>query len=93
MVDEVAIMKYFSEYVSQRAKELDISLWYVAYYSEISETAFNKYMKGVRLARPTTLIMTAELFEYTVNELLGYPRVHVPRKIINLILGLTQNVC
>ena len=25
MVDEVAIGKYFSEYVSQRAKELDIA--------------------------------------------------------------------
>lgn len=80
MVDEVAMGKYFSEYVSQRAKELDISLWYVAYYSETSETAFNKYMKGVRLARPTTLIMIAELFECTVNELLGYPRVRIPRK-------------
>ena len=80
MVDEVAMMKHFSEYVNQRAKELDVSLWYVAYYSETSETAFNRYMKGVRLARPTTLIMTAELFECTVNELLGYPRVHVPRK-------------
>ena len=80
MVDEVAMMKHFSEYVNQHAKELDVSLWYVAYYSETSETAFNKYMKGVRLARPTTLIMIAELFECTVNELLGYPRVLVPRK-------------
>ena len=93
MVDEVAMMKHFSEYVNQRAKELDVSLWYVAYYSETSETAFNKYMKGVRLARPTTLIMIAELFECTVNELLGYPRVHITRKIINLILGLIQNMC
>lgn len=80
MVDEVAMMKHFSEYVNQRAKELEISLWYVAYYSETSETAFNKYMKCARLARPTTLIMVAELFECTVNELLGYPRVHIPRK-------------
>ena len=33
MVDEVAMGKYFSEYVIQRAKELDVSLWYVSYYS------------------------------------------------------------
>lgn len=78
MINEKEVSKYFSEQVIRRADEMQIPLWYVAYYSECNDYTFRNYMKGVRLPRITTLIMVAELFECSVNELLDYEPYDVP---------------
>lgn len=78
MINEQEIMKYFSDYATRCMNELDLRPWYVAYYSETDEGTFRKYMKCIRLPRITTLIMTSELFNCSVNELLGYERVPLP---------------
>ena len=93
MVNEKEVMKYFSSYAVQRMDELDLKPWYVAYYSETSEPTFRNYLKSIRLPRPSTLIMSSELFGCTVNELLGYKRVSVPRRIRTFDSGLdTRNL-
>lgn len=93
MINEREVMEYFSSYAAKRMEELDLRPWYVAYYSETSETTFRNYMKCVRLPRPSVLIMMAELFGCTVNELLGYEKVSVPRKIRPFDSGLdTRNL-
>ena len=69
--------KYFSEYVTYAMEERDIRPWYVAYYSEMQDSAFRKCLKAARLPNITSLIMMAELFECTVNDLLGYEHVHI----------------
>lgn len=72
MIDEIRIRKYFVDYITKCMTEKDLRPWYVAYYSEIYESTMRDYMKGIRLPRPITLIMMAELLECSVNELLGY---------------------
>ena len=72
MVNELAIRRHFSDYMLRRMTETEIRPWYVAYYSGICENTLRQYLKGLRLPPPTTLILIAELFECSVNELLGY---------------------
>lgn len=72
MIDELIIRKHFSDYMIRRMTELEIRPWYVAYYSETCENTFRQYLKGLRLPPPITLILMAELFDCSVNDLLGY---------------------
>lgn len=64
--------KHFAEYVAHCLAEREIHPWYMAYYCESSDSTFRKYMKGAGLPSPIKLIMLAELFECSVNDLLGY---------------------
>jgi transcriptional regulator with XRE-family HTH domain len=70
--------KCFRDKVDQYCEERNISLDYVAYYSETSYGTFKDYINGLRLPRLTTLIMVAELLGCTVNELLGFPPIDLP---------------
>jgi hypothetical protein len=72
--------KYFSDYVSRMMDERDIRPWYVAYYSETYDGVLRSCLKMARLPGPITLIMMAELFECTVNDLLGYDYVEVEKR-------------
>ena len=77
MISEHEVIRHFVDYTLQQTTTREIPLWYVGYYSEISDPTFRKYMKGIRLPAPVKLIMIAELFECTVNELLGFEPVDV----------------
>ena len=72
MINEEVIKEHFIEYVTRAMTERDIRPWYVAYYSEICDGTFRDYMRGLKLPRPTALIRMADLFECSINELLGY---------------------
>lgn len=72
MFKENEVKTHFIRYVTKHMNEKEIRPWYVAYYSEISDSTFRKYIKGIQLPKPVTLIFIAELFECTVNDLLGY---------------------
>ena len=64
--------KHFADYVSRALIDRELPPWYVAYYCELSDATFRKYMKCTGLPSPIKLIMVAELFECSVNDLLGY---------------------
>lgn len=66
------IRTHFVEYVKCCMAEMDIRMWYVAYYSEICEATLRKYLKDAKLPSPTVLIKMADLFECSVNDILGY---------------------
>lgn len=72
MVNEEIIKEHFAEYVTRAMTEMDIRPRYVAYYSEICDGTFRDYMRGLKLPRPIALIRMADLFECSINELLGY---------------------
>lgn len=78
MINEKEIKNHFIEYITRRREEMEIPSWYVGYYGEVCDGTFREYMKGVRLPRPTALVMIGELFECTVNDLLGYKYARVP---------------
>lgn len=80
MVNETEIKNHFNEYVTRCMTEMEIRPWYVAYYSEICDGTFRDYMRGVRLPRPTALIRMADLFECSINELLGYGYFDSPNR-------------
>ena len=88
MVNENEIKRYFTEYVTRAMTEMDIRPWYVAYYSEICDGTFRDYMRGVRLPRPTALIRMSDLFECSINELLGYGYFDSPNRGHFFDLGL-----
>lgn len=77
MVSAYVYRRYFADYVAKCMKEREIHPWYVAYYSEMCDTTFRSCLKAAKLPKITSLIMIAELFECTVNELLGYEYVAV----------------
>lgn len=72
MILERDVKKVLSEQLTSRINQSDFKPWYIGYYSEISETTFRSYLKAHRLPNPITLIMIAELFKCSVNDLLGY---------------------
>lgn len=88
MVNEEQVKNNFIEYANKKIKELDIPSWYVGYYSEVCDGTYREYMKGARLPRPAALIMMAELFECTVNDLLGYRHTPVPMRKSKFSPGL-----
>lgn len=71
------IREYFAERLKQGADEHDLRLWYVAYYADTSEAFLRSCLKLKKLPRLDSLILIAELFQCTVNELLGYKFVDV----------------
>lgn len=78
MINETRIKNYFTKRLVEYMNKKNLRPWYVAYYSEISETTFRKHLKGITLPKSTTLILMAELFECSVNDLLGYKRIVLP---------------
>lgn len=71
------IREYFAERLKQGADEHDLRLWYVAYYADTSEAFLRSCLKLKKLPRLDSLILIAELFQCTVNELLGFKLVDV----------------
>lgn len=71
------IRKYFAERLKQGIEEHDLRLWYVAYYADTSEAFLRSCLKLKKLPRLDSLILIAELFHCTVNELLGFELVDV----------------
>lgn len=80
MVNENNVKQHFIEYVSRAMIDMDIRPWYVAYYSEICDSTFRVYMRGDRLPRVTALIRMSDLFECSINELLGYGYFESPNQ-------------
>lgn len=80
---EYKYRKHFADYATCAMEDRGIRPWYVAYYSEMQDSAFRSCLKGARLPNPISLIMIAELFECSVNDLLGCKSVDVePRNHI-----------
>ena len=77
---EYRARQHFVEYAKQIMNDRGIRPWYAAYYVEVNDTTFGQAMKGQRFLGPIKLIMIAELFECTVNEMLGYESVDVPTR-------------
>lgn len=71
------IRECFAERLRKGADEHDLRLWYVAYYADTSEAFLRSCLKLKKLPRLDSLILIAELFQCTVNELLGYKIVDV----------------
>lgn len=71
------IREHFSKYVTREMTEREVRPWYVAYYGETSEPFLRSCIKMKKLPRIDSLIMIAELFECTVNDLLGFDPVNV----------------
>ena len=63
---------YLSEELGTRMKSLGLKKWYVAYYCEIVESNLAECIRGERLPNPWQLILMSEVFDCTVNDLLGY---------------------
>ena len=63
---------YLSEELNTRMKSLGLKKWYVAYYCEIGESNLAECIRGERLPNPWQLILMAEVFGCTVNDLLGH---------------------
>lgn len=71
------IREYFSKYITREMNERNIRPWYVAYYGDTSEAFIRACIKLKKLPRLDSLIMIAELFECTVNDLLGFDPVMI----------------
>lgn len=71
------IREHFAESLKQGTEEHDLRLWYVAYYADTSEGFLRSCLKLKKLPRLDSLILIAELFQCTVNELLGFKLVDV----------------
>ena len=71
------IKEHFAECLKQGIKEHDLKLWYVAYYADMSEAFLGSCLKLKKLPRLDSLILIAELFHCTINELLGFKSVDV----------------
>lgn len=76
MIDH-KIREYFAERLKQGIEEHDLRIWYVAYYADTSEAFLRSCLKLKKLPRLDSLILIAELFQCTVNELLGFKLVDV----------------
>lgn len=71
------IKEHFSNYVSREMNDRELRPWYVAYYGETSEAFLRSCIKLKKLPRLDSLIMIAELFECTVNDLLGFEPIEL----------------
>lgn len=82
------IREHFAEHLKLGADEHDLQLWYVAYYANTSEAFLRSCLKLKKLPRLDSLILIAELFQCTVNELLGFKSVDVESRIKPFNQGL-----
>lgn len=71
------IREHFAKYVSRELNEREIHPWYLAHYSDASERVIGASLKMKKLPRIDSLILIAELFECTINDLLGFKAVDV----------------
>ena len=71
------IREHFAKRLRQGVDENDLRLWYVAHYADTSEAFLRSCLKLKKLPRIDSLIMIAELFHCSVNDLLGFKSVEV----------------
>ena len=69
--EEERVAKYFAEQIVKRAAELDLPLWAVGSYSDVSESTMKEYVKDKRLPKGFTIVRIASALECSVSDLLG----------------------
>lgn len=72
MVNEKEVLDYLVNKVETLMEDRGIKTWYMAYYSDMGEYYFRKFLKRKFLPNTWNLILIAELLDCTVNDLLGY---------------------
>ena len=72
IINETYVKRMISQNLREYINNNEFSMWYIAYYSEVSETTLRNYLKEKSIPSVIVLIKIAELFECSVNDLLGY---------------------
>lgn len=78
MVDEKKVLEYLVSQVKRRMRERELKVWYMAYYSDMGNCSFGKFLKGRLMPNPWHIILMAEILDCTVNDLLGYEYYYKP---------------
>lgn len=72
IINETYVKRMISQNLREYINNNEFSMWYIAYCSEVSETTLRNYLKEKSIPSAIVLIKIAELFECSVNDLLGY---------------------
>ena len=69
--EEQRIAKHFAEQIQKRAAELELPIWAVCHYADVSEYTMRDYLKADRLPKGFTIVRIASALECSVSDLLG----------------------